>query len=204
MLNANLILSLALFALSASAFAKDSSLEMKNPAKEHSFGLTAEPIWLLVGGLGAKADFRLSQSVSLGLGGMLIPPRNNVRSSSSSDSSFNYKWSMYEIYLGPTFMLTGDFDSNGIFVTPAVGYLGAKITNFGSSNLSGALNTYQARVTAGYQWVSIKSIRIAVGGGLRALGSSEVIVKEGSKEVLRDKSSSTGGLVIDFQVGMLF
>lgn len=202
MFNFKVVFTLLIAVSCISATAAPGQLSMEKPAKEHSFGLGVEPLWLLIGGIGAKADYRLSSSVSLGLGGMIVPSQRNTNSDTNATT---YKWSAYEIYLGPTFMITGDYDSNGIYITPAVGYIGSKISEYSSFNLSGKLETYQGRVTAGYQWVSKKSFRVALGAGLRALGSSDVVVKDNNgKEVLRQRSSTSGGLVLDGTLGFLF
>lgn len=202
MFKTKLVLTLIVAVSCTSAIAAPGKLTMEQPANERSFGLAVEPLWLLVGGIGAKADVRLSSTVSLGLGGMIVPSRRNT---TSETNTTNYKSSAYEIYLGPTVMLTGDYDSNGIFVTPAIGYIGSKITEYSSLNLSGKLDTYQGRLTAGYQWVSAKGFRVALGAGARTLGSGEVVVKDDSgKEVLRQRSSTSGGLVLDGTFAFLF
>lgn len=189
--------------LSSTAHAQSTST-MKAPAREHSVGIAIEPHWLLIGGIGGKFDVRISDNVALGLGGMYVPPRSNTSSSSDTTNDYNYRWSMYEVYFGPTINLTGDYDHSGVFITPAIGYTGSKITNFSFLNYSGSLDTAELRVTAGYQWV-IRDLRFNVGAGLRLLKDSEVIVKNGAgQEVSREKSSAMGALALDLHAAWLF
>ncbi len=193
----------ALVLLLASTGHAQSTSTMSTPSREHSVGIAIEPHWLLIGGIGGKFDVRISDKVALGVGGMYAS-RNSDSSSNSSSTVYSYKWSMYEVYVGPTFNITGDYDHSGMFITPAIGYTGAKISNFSSSNLSGSLDTAELRLTTGYQWV-LKDVRFNVGGGLRLLKDSEVIVKNSSGgEELREKSSAMGTLAIDCHAAWLF
>ncbi len=182
------------------------------PAKEHSFGFRLDPVWVLIGGIGGEVDFRMSRTISLGIGGYNIFPHSTTHSTSttttSSGTTFtwddDYKWSAYEIYVGPTIMLMGDYDHRGLYLAPGVGYTGAKITDFGTSKLSGSMDAPELRLTVGYQWV-VKNFRFTTGGGIRAIGSSDVVVKDDTgNEVLREKSSTLGGLALDLGVGMVF
>lgn len=169
---------------------------------EHSYGLSAEPLWLVLGGFGAKADTRLSDSISLGVGGMYIPTRSET---SSGDSQTNYRWSTYEVYVGPTLFLSSTYDKSGWYITPALGYTSATISNYGTSNLSGSLSAPELRVTGGYQWLFAKSIRLTVGGGARVVSSSDVVIKDSTgQEVYRQSSGALGGLSLDLQIGYMF
>jgi hypothetical protein len=173
------------------------------PSKSHHvFGLGLEPHWLIIGGIGAKADFRLTDRFSLGFGGMYIPPRSNT----STDSlEVSYKWSMYEVYAGTTFMITGDYDHHGAYIFPAIGYTGASITDYSTSKLSGSVKTFELRFTGGYQWVVGKNFRFTTGAGIRVLNSSDVVVKDNQgKELLREKSGALGGLALDLHAAYLF
>jgi len=142
--------------------------------------------------------------VSLGVDGMYVLPRTTNATDEMNNQNYSYKWSTYEVYAGPTIMLTGDFDHRGLYILPAIGYTGASITNYGTLNLSGSMNTFEARFTVGYQFV-VKSFKFVTGGGLRLLNSSDIVVKDSfGNEVLREKSSSTGALALDLQAGYMF
>ncbi|MES2856563.1 MAG: hypothetical protein V4692_11905, partial [Bdellovibrionota bacterium] len=83
-----------------------------------SIGL--EPHWLLIGGFGGQIDARISNGVSILVGGMYVPPRRNETLSSSNSFTYDtYKYSIYEVYVGPSFMLTGNYDTSGAYITPA-------------------------------------------------------------------------------------
>ena len=171
---------------------------------EHFLGVGVEPHWLLIGGIGLGVDFRLSNKVSLGLSGMMVPPRSNSSTQETNSAIVDYKWSYYEVYLGPKIMIMGDYDHHGLYVMPAIGYTGASISEYSSLKLSGSTNTAEARLTMGYQWV-IRSLRFTVGGGLRVLNSADVVVKDNQgNELLREKSSSFGGFALDGQFAYLF
>lgn len=193
----------ALIATTAHAQSTTTTTTMPTPVREHSLGLSIEPHWLIIGGIGGKVDFRVADNIALGLGGMYISPRS-TNTSSSSTTDTDYRWSMYEVYLGPTINLSGNYDTSGAFITPAIGYTGAKITNYGYRGLSGSLNTPELRLTGGYQWV-IRDLRFSVGGGLKLLKDSEVVVKNTSGgEESRQRSSTTGGFALDCHAAWLF
>ena len=102
-------------------------------------------------------------------------------------------------------MLTGTLGSRGLYINPAIGYQTTRITEFSSSKLTGETSSPMARLTVGYQWILVKSLRLAAGGGLAVYDSKDIVVKDSSgNEVLREKSSSLGGLAIALQVGYLF
>ena len=172
------------------------------PIKEHSFGIRIDPLWSLIGGLGGEVDVRISQSVSIGLGGFYIFPQS---SKSFDNTSFSdYKWSSYEIYVGPTIMLLGDYDHHGLYIAPGIGYTGAKITDFSDLKYSGSMAAPELRFTVGYQWI-VKNFRFTTGAGLRALSTSDVTVKDSSgNTVLIEKSSTLNALALDLGVGMVF
>src|SRR5258708_3934599 len=101
---------LVVFLSALTAQASDEQIQTTQPKsiKEHSFGVRIDPLWTLLGGLGAEFDVRVSESVSIGVGGYNIFPQSNKTIDSTSLS--DYKWSTYEIYVGPTIMLIGDYD----------------------------------------------------------------------------------------------
>jgi hypothetical protein len=183
------------------------TLTAQAPEKEYTLGLSVQPLWLLLGGLGANVDRRLTNRTSIGLGGTYIPPRRSLDKSDDRNktSDTSYKWTYYEVHVGPTFFLTGDYDTSGWYLNPAVGYTGAKITEYSSFNLSGSTDTFAFRTSAGYQWILKNDLRLVFGGGYQFLNQSEVVVKDGSgTEVLREKSSAAAGLVIDAHFGVMF
>ncbi|MGZ3769056.1 MAG: hypothetical protein ACXVCP_00140 [Bdellovibrio sp.] len=174
---------------------------------EPKIGVNVEPLWLVLGGLGAKAEYFITDKVSLGVSGFYIPGYKNKKSSSSSASTDeNYTLSADEINLGSNIMLTGTLASNGVYINPAIGYQHTKISDYSEFKLEGSTSGPQARLTAGYQWVDHYSgLRIAIGGGLRVLHSSDIVVKDKSgAEVLRQSSSALGGLAIDGHIGYVF
>jgi hypothetical protein len=197
----SVLATIASIVLGANALAQTSVT--KAPGRTHSAGIAIEPTWLLIGGLGAKIDFRLSDRAALGLGGMYAS-RTVTEKNERTLPEGAYKVRNYEIYLGPTFNLTGNYDTDGFFITPAIGYTGAKIYDYSVFKLSGEINTWEIRTTAGYQWV-VQDFRFIAGGGLKLLGDSEVVVKDKSgKEVLRQSSGSLGGLALDLHAAWLF
>ncbi|MGE4133105.1 MAG: hypothetical protein AB7F86_15795 [Bdellovibrionales bacterium] len=166
--------------------------------------MMVEPHWLLIGGLGAKFDFRLSDSVSFGIGGMGVPDHSTSSTDSNGKNKETYNFSTYEVYMGPTFMLTGDYDHHGVFLSPAIGYTGAKISNYSEFKLSGQMDSAELRITTGYQWV-VRNFRFVAGAGYRAINSTDVIVRDRSgAEVYRERSSVLSGFVIDAGAGILF
>ena len=176
----------------------------KYSAEEHSFGIRLDPLWTLIGGAGAEADVRVSRKVSIGIGGYYIFPHNNDYFYTSTTPTYSYQWSAYEVYVGPTIMLTGDYDHHGLYIAPGIGYSGAKLTQYSSLNLSGELDTPELRLTVGYQWV-VKNFRFTTGAGYRAMGSSVVTVKDSSgNTVLTESSGALGGLALDLGVGMVY
>lgn len=194
----------------SNASAQESVALKPVPSKEHHFGLRLDPIWALIGGLGAQTDVRLSNGISLALGGYYIPPRKNAETTSSSSSSsstytgYTYKWTAYEVYVSTIIMITGDYDHHGLFIAPGVGYTGAKITEYSPFNLSGSMDVPEARVTVGYNWV-VKNFKFTAGGGLRAIAGGEVVIKNSAgDEILRDRASSMGGVAFDVGAGMIF
>ena len=88
---------------------------------------------------------------------------------------------------------------------PAVGYQTTEIKNYSTSNLNGSLSSAVAQFTVGYQWILVKHLRLAAGGGLNMYQQNDIIVKDNTDtEVYRDKSSTLGGLALDLQVGYVF
>ncbi len=177
--------------------------------KKHSFGIVLEPHWLLIGGMGLKLETPVSDTVALELGGMYIPPRQNTLSDSDRNNNTwyygeTYKWSAYEVWVGARILMLGNYNTHALFVTPGIGYTGASISEYGSSNLSASLNTPEIRATVGYQWV-LGSVRFAAGGGFRTMAQSDVVVSDSSgRETYRQKSSTLNGFVIDSNIAFLF
>ena len=189
----------------SSTYPSSTSVETASP----SFGVNVDPIWLIEGGLGAKIEYFITDSVSIGLGGIVIPSHSNQTSNSKNDStttvSNSYKWEHNEVFIGTNIMLTGTLGSRGLYINPALGYQTTKISDFGSDKLSGELSSPAARLTMGYQWVIAQHLRLAAGGGFNVVSSSNVVVKDNSgKEVLSQKSSEAGGLALDLQIGYVF
>ncbi len=177
------------------------STKQSRAASEHSFGLAVQPLWLLLGGIGADADLRLTPKTSLLLGGMYVPSHEVQGTDTSSPK---YKLTSYEIYLGPKYMLTGDYDRNGAYVFAGVGYTGVKISEFGSFRLSGSLDAPEAKVTLGYQFVGRDLFKCVFGIGGRILPSSDIVVRhDDGREALREKSSTLSSLVLDLSIGVM-
>jgi hypothetical protein len=194
-------------AITAAASAQSSRTHVRNPENGYQFGLNVEPHWLLIGGIGAKADLAVTRGTAIGIQGLYVPPKSMAHTTYDSNTnsfSRSYKWTYYEINVGPTFMLTGDLSTHGLYLSPAIGYMSNKISEYSSYNLSGSMNSPQLRTTVGYQW-RIGGLRFAVGGGLRLVSQSEVVVKNSKGEpIYREKASSLGGLAIDGMVGWVF
>lgn len=185
------------------------ALEKESQSVSNTFGVNADPLWLALGGLGAKFEYFINEKISLGIGGFFIPSRWNESSSSSSSSSatksYDYKWEHNEFYLISNIMLTGDLNSHGLYISPAYGRQHTAITEFGKEKLNGKLDSPIARLTLGYQWILANHLRLAAGGGLNFMSSDAIVVKDASgKELLRDKSRGASGLALDLQVGFIF
>jgi hypothetical protein len=200
------VILILLLALAVSpAFAQDdNSISTSNSSQTSRIGVSVEPLWLFVKGIGGKVDYALTETVSVGVGGMYIPSHANEESSDKQTTSPTYKWAHNELNVGTNIMLTGTLATNGVYVNPAVGYLNTRITEYGVDKLQGELSTPQFRTTLGYQWIN-QRIRIAAGGGFKVIGKDEIIVKDSSgAEIFRDRPSQTSGLALDFQVGVMF
>jgi hypothetical protein len=101
-------------------------------------------------------------------------------------------------------MLTGDYDHHGIFLAPGIGYTGARVSEYSSSNYSGSMDAPELRLTVGYQWI-VRHFRFTTGPGVRLVSSSNIEVKDDSGNVVLNQSSSTlGALALDLGVGMVF
>lgn len=195
--------------MAAAAPVGESSTQVENTELTKRVSINAEPIWLLLGGIGLKTDLNLSKKLSVGAQVIYIPMHSN-RTSDSEDKDNSvlkddtYKWSYEEYNLGMNFMLLGSIDTNGLYVNPAIGYTRVKITDYSIFQYQGELAAPQFRTTVGYQWI-LGSIRLAAGLGYRLIGSDNVVIKDSAgKEVSREKSSTLGGLAIDGHVGFTF
>lgn len=204
------LLALTLITQQASAASKVSTMATK-PQQETTtkeFALSVDPLWLLLGGVGAKFEYFVSPKISIGIGGILIPeqevkPTDDGKETASTGG--NYRRAYNEISLGSNVMLTGSLTSDGLYLNPGIGYQSAKISQFGESKLSGSLSAPFARLTVGYQWMMKTGFRIAAGAGLRVSESRDIVIKDNAgNEVLREKSSNLGGLTLDFNIGYLF
>lgn len=194
----------ALFAVNAAAAAPASSGSISTTAPEthdkKSFSLGIEPLYLLLGGIGGIAEAHLTDRSRLGLGGLYIPSHKN------GDSYPNdYSWSTYEVYLGPTFMLTGDNSHNGFYLSPAIGYTGTTISDYSVFKLSGSLDTFEGRITTGYQFVGTHGMKFVGGLGLRILDTGDVKIKDSAgRELYRVKSDQLSGLALDLRLAFMF
>lgn len=173
----------------------------------HNVGVGLEAHWLIIGGLGIQTDARISDSAALVIGGLYVPPRQNTVSEEDKKQNYgkeeNYLWSTYEVYIGSRFLLTGDYDHHGVFVTPAVGYTGARIQDYGYRKLEASLDVPEARLTVGYQFV-VSNFRFLAGAGWKVMGQNDIVVKdEQGSEIYRQKSSTLNGVVIDAHAAFL-
>lgn len=188
-----------------------STLSTQESTNSPKFGFNLDPIWLAFGGIGAKAEYFLTNRVSLGVSGTYIPshsfsPDSSSDSSNTTDiSNDSYNWEHSEIFLGTNIMLTGTLGGQGIYINPAIGYQHTAISNYSIFQLSGSQSTPAARLTLGYQWVLARHLRLAAGGGLMLTPSSSVDIKDSyGNEVSRQNVSSLGGAALDLEVGYVF
>jgi hypothetical protein len=204
-----LVISLLMLALNVQARQQSGQVrkEMKGTPKE-SLVVSVQGLPLLIGGIGAEVDYRLSRKLSILMGGMIVNDRSVKASSddsSSSTSNSSYKMSAHEIYIGPKLMFSSDFNKSGGYVSGGIGHMGTSIKEYSSFDLSGSVSGFEVRGVIGYQWALVSGFRINAGGGLRMIQDSDIVVKDSSdKEVLRTKSSSLGGLALDASIGYMF
>lgn len=157
-----------------------------------------------MGGIGARYDKVISEKTYFGVGGMWVPGNRVTEEESTTKDSYIMR--AYEFNLGPVFMLTGDVNHSGVYVSPSLGYMKSEIVDYGDLKLKGSIESPQARLTMGYQNINAaNNIRFAVGGGFRVIKSEDIVVKDSSgAEVLRQKSGSIGSLALDLQLGYMF
>lgn len=169
----------------------------------HSFSIGLDPLVLFNSSFGGQADVRVGDRFAVVVGGVYQPTQGRE---SSGTVKYHYTSSLYEVYLGSTIRLTGDFDRDGFYLLPAVGYIEASIQDFSDMKLSSSMGAPTGRLTAGYDWIWPAShLRFTLGGGYRALQSTDVVVKDRTGlEVYRENTSSLGGMVLDFRLSYLF
>lgn len=169
----------------------------------HSFGIGIDPLVLFNSSVGGQADVRVGDRFAVVVGGFYQPAQERE---SSGKVKYHYTSSIYEVYLGSTIRLTGDYDRDGFYLLPAVGYLEASILDFSDLKLSSSIGAPTGRLSAGYDWIWPAShLRFTLGGGYRVLQSTDVVVKDRSGlEVYRENTSSLGGMVLDFRLSYLF
>lgn len=190
------IIGLSLVFSSALVFAQS-----QNKTSRISVGV--EPIYLLIGGLGANVDYALTKKTSVGLFGS-FGSKYYPEDQEKGYASYNSEFSMYGV--GGRMMLTGDLKTNGAYVAPSVGYASYGIKDYGTFKLNGSLASGFAQAIAGYQWVNQENgFRIGAGAGVRAMPASDIIIRdEAGVEVHRAKASAAGGLALDLNFGLLF
>jgi hypothetical protein len=182
-----------------------SSLETSAAQSEYNGSVGVEPIWLLLGGIGAKAEYFMTQKISLGVDGTVIPSREMKSNSPGNAVNTNYVWSHNQFNLGTTLMLSGTLSTNGFYLNPKVGYQSTRITDFGTEKLQGSLSTPQASATIGYQWITPNSpLKLTVGAGYRVLQAGEIVIKDkNNKQIYSQNASNISGLAFDFQLSLL-
>ncbi len=194
------------FAAQAST-STSSTLSKDFSPKTRTVGVDLQPLYLALGGLGAKVDYFATDKFSVGLSGVSIKDRQ-MGSSEKDASSTNatYKLSYSELNLNTRFMMTGTNFSDGAYLSPSIGYVTTRISDYGVFGLDGGLATPVATLLAGYQFVNPQNgFRVNAGLGYRLVQANTIIVKDSSgKEILRDKSSNLNGLAIDLGIGMMF
>lgn len=167
------------------------------------FILNIEPIWLLVYGFGAKAEYAVTDKLSVGLTGIYVGEHESEFEDEDTDANA-FNWSYQEINLGVNYMLTGQLNTHGFYINPAIGYFRTEITDYGYFYLDGKLESPQLRLTAGYQWV-FNDFRIGLGAGGRIYDSSDIIIEDDyGREVATQDSSEWGGLALDLHIGYVF
>jgi hypothetical protein len=175
-------------------------------ANTPNWGIGLEPLWLVLGGLGAKLDYNLTNETSIGMSGIYIPERDNTTSEENKSTTVaKYRWTYYEINIGPTFMLTGKLNTNGFYIYPAIGVAHAEIFNYDGLGIGGEVTTPQIRTTAGYQWAK-NDFRLVAGAAFRIFNKdSDIIIRNSAgQELGRQDLSSTGGFALDLQIGLMF
>lgn len=147
----------------------------------------------------------MTQKISLGVDGTVIPNREMKSTNTQNSVNTNYRWSHHQFNVGTTLMLSGTLSTNGFYLNPKVGYQSTRITDFGTEKLQGSLSTPQISATIGYQWITPNSpLKLNVGAGYRALQNGEIIIKDrNNKQIYSENSSNIGGLAFDFQLSIL-
>lgn len=195
---------------SLSVQAAKNSMSTTYRAKEASTkkaGVNLEPLPLLYGGVGLKAEYFVTPKISAGLGGQFLnyTVKHEDPNSEQAKIGGDYKIEHYEVLIGSNIMLTGSLATSGFYLNPAVGYQSTAIKNYSIFNLSGSIESPMARLTAGYQWITAKNLRFGLGAGGTLIQGNDIIVKDNTgKEVLREKASNMSGAALDLQVGFLF
>ncbi len=197
---------LAGFAAQASTSAS-STLSKDFSPKTRTVGVDLQPLFLALGGLGAKVDYFATDKFSVGLSGVSIRNRQmNTSDKDASATTTTYKLSYSELNLNTRFMMTGTNFSDGAYLSPSIGYVTTRISDYSIYSLDGGFATPVATLLAGYQFVNAQSgFRVTAGAGYRLVQENTIVVKDSSgKEILRDKSSNLNGLALDLGVGMMF
>jgi hypothetical protein len=169
---------------------------------EQKFSASVQPIYLLAGGIGLQGEYFVTNKISAGVGGVLIP--NHKMENTDNTLVKNYNYEHNEVFGMSTIMITGDLTENGFYVSPVLGFQKTAVSKVTDLEYGGTLDSAFGRFTGGYQWVG-SSFRIAAGAGISMIADSDIIVKDKyGNEVLRTKSSNLSGVAIDFHIGMLF
>lgn len=190
-----LILTLLAVLIGASAFAQSQEIEVVSQKKlQPSMGVTLDPLWFAINGVGIRFEYFLTDRSS-------IEFTSIYRSRPSLDFSMSYK----EISIGSNIMLTGTNGSRGLYVHPFVGQSTVEVFDYGSSKLSGTLAVPFAGATVGYQWVPGGTIKLAIGGGVRTVGSGDLVIQNAEKtDTFQMSSSVLSEYALDAKVGIVF
>lgn len=189
-----------LLVLSSIMFTNKVNAQVKRSTSLPGVRLSIQPIYILSGGIGGGFDYLATEKFSLGLSGIYLPQRK-----SGSESGNSYNWGYSELSLNSQYMLTGSWVEDGFYLSGSLGAFASKITNYGSSQLKGELNTYFVRATAGYQWVYTSGLTFGFGTGYLFSPESEIVVRESNgTEVIREKTQAGNGMVVDIRFSFLF
>lgn len=180
-----------------------------DPAKKTSYGaekkynFSFEPVAILVGYFDIAADFKMSETWTLGP--VLTYWHTSV---GSGDPTYTDNISLSEFSIGArgNWYLNGVF-SDGLYISPILQLVMVKATTVSNGqNLSASLTGVSLTGLVGYQWFW-NSFNMKLGGGLSlSTTPSKIHIQSNNSAYSNDVSydPTSLGFVVDFMIGWAF